>query len=559
MSLLEDMLREVESVSAVLDFEDDGLLNGRAAEKGGLRVASNGVATLAAEAGEDLRAWREQQEAEHQAREQELRYRLQETIDQKKQEEVDRENVRQAVRVRLFAQARTALARGVDHHAVRFPAAAAKEEAAGGPHAASTHESAGAEALMRLKTHLDLIASPVEAMRPDRPPEMQQAAKAAMVALERKRLRMPAQRQQLLEATGHVDAELLGEADATAGARKVALAEQGQRQSDVFKLLQEAMAERQSLFEDLDGQARTGPPPMEPGAWATLWPPSGGVAPGEGAAATDKEKLRRQLIQRGEDRIAVLVQEFQHKHLQSTPSARAMNADLELEEWKVRAHQELLEGVRSGAELKHRDLMRFLQDTLAASEASSLEQLSAAVSAAEAFKRTRTDSISQHCRFAESSVVQFSEQNLEQVRSRRRRVELCAWKRWGDIKEHLDRLTEAADASGLLAIGEAAQRCVEECHEVIQMPSSVGDLRESERPELAEALLAGWDRDAIPSGERLDFICQTLERLPDTSGTCAVTRGVLCTLDDELKHQIQKLKGRLQVLDSAQGSLQAAQ
>lgn len=410
---------------------------------------------------------------------------------------------------------------------------------------------------MRLKTQLDMIVSPVEALHPEKPREMLWAAEAAAEALERKRLRMPVQRQRLLDATGHVDAELLAQADATAHQRRTALGDQSHRQSEVLQVLRGALVERHQLFEELDIQARSGPPALPPSAWTVLYPESGVIVPTEVDAGEQpsKDAVRRSLLQRGEERIEALAREFQQKHLQQASSQKGLHADLDLEEWKVRTHQELLEGVRSAAEVRHREILRFLKDALVTNETKSMEQISVATGVAEHFKAVRTESIAQQCRAAEANMAKFTEHNLEQARSRRRRIEICALKRWGELRDHLDSLTGHAEVSGLIAVGEATQRCVAECHEAIpiRMPSLVRDLKALDRPKVVNDLVDRWLQHDMHIGDRIDYVLQALEGLPDAPETCAAARGILLLLDDELSKRIKGLLRRRSQFESVLG------
>jgi len=543
---LEAMLAEVESMSAVLDF-DSGQF------KDTLRIANTGVAKLASEVAEDLRIWREHQEQEHERHQQELVERLRRTVENRREEVTDRQHVREEIRKGLVEHARKALSRGSDlcfsqmeyhehdeHHHTHAPPLEADE-------------SMGARALARLKARLDVVVSPVEGLRPDNPQDMMRALGTAAHALDRKRRRAPEIRKKLLDATGHMDANLLREADVTSAARRVQLQEQGAQQVGLLDCLTDAQRERLEMFEQLEDSIRDGPPAVQAATWAVLYPMRATerrTAVVDGSRAF--EEAKRKLAEQGEDRVQESLRRFQEAYCTTALSERALDADAELEVWKLSSQQELLDAMKTAADAHHRSLLQDVKKAIVTSNDTALDQLNGAVADAEEYQKTRTEIIKMQCKLAESTLAGVCDKGLSTLASRRRRIEHCALKRWADIKEHLEGATAASNASSLLQVGEATQRCVADCHQSLRMPSIGPELQGLEQPQVANALVSGWERLGATMDDRLDFVSQALGKLSDSPETCAVAHGVLCLIDEACKIQIERLKARV---EQFQGSL----
>mmetsp|Transcript_40509 Transcript_40509/g.86954 ORF Transcript_40509/g.86954 Transcript_40509/m.86954 type:complete len:446 (+) Transcript_40509:2-1339(+) len=404
-------------------------------------------------------------------------------------------------------------------------------------------ETAGSKALAQLKNRLELVLAPLEALRPDRPEEMGTALDLVSQALARKRGRAPDQRKRLLDATGNVDAELLHEADLTSATRRVALAEQGERQTEVMRCLKEAQVERIKLFEELDDSMREGPPPLPSNAWAGLWPMTVGS---RRTAVVDRanphEAIRRQVMARGGERTQKLVEQFQAEHLQSQLSDAAMDADAELEVWKLRTQQDLLDAARATADACHNGVLDKLKSSIAVQEESPLEQLTGAVKVTEDYQKAKLAIISEQCHFAESTMQQACNNGLSKARARRRKMELATSKRWADTKEYLNSVASAVDAHSILQAGEAAQRCVAESHSVLRLPSAIRELHSVEKPEVIKHLNTNWDCYETPMEDKLDFLSEVLKRMPDSPESCAVLHGVLSLIDEAMRLQIGRLQ-----------------
>mmetsp|Transcript_146559 Transcript_146559/g.365467 ORF Transcript_146559/g.365467 Transcript_146559/m.365467 type:complete len:575 (-) Transcript_146559:157-1881(-) len=547
VTALEERLREVESMSAVLDF-DSGQVRDT------LRITNTGVAKLASEVSDELHTWREQQEEEHEKQHRELLERLRQAVDNRREEMIDRQSVQGEIRRGLVEHASKALTRGsnmcyskMDFHSDNGN----HQQSTKSVH--TTPESVGAKALAQLKSRLDVVVSPVEALRPEQPPEMLRALATTAHALERKSRRAPDLQKKLLDATGHMDANILREADLTSAARKVQLMDQGRRQAGLLDSLRQAQQERQELFEQLDEAMREGPPLVQAPIWATLYPMRNVERrTAIRARSNTVDEAKHKILQRGEDHILDLLERFRESHLKMQLSDLALDADADLEAWKLTAQQELLDAMKTSADANHRALLQEVKRAIVTCNDNALEQLNSAVADAEVYQKTRTEVISVSCNLAQDTLAGVCDKGVSVMQSRRRRIEHCALKRWADIKDHVDGAAAASNASTLLQVGEVTQRCVEDCHQSLKMPSAIQELQGLEQSGVADTLVSAWERLGASIENRLDFVMEIVDQLPETPETCAVAHGVLCLIDEACKSQIERLKVRV---EQFQGSL----
>eukprot|EP00932_Pfiesteria_piscicida_P012817 SRR837773.24256.p1 GENE.SRR837773.24256~~SRR837773.24256.p1 ORF type:complete len:294 (+),score=60.28 SRR837773.24256:74-883(+) len=251
-------------------------------------------------------------------------------------------------------------------------------------------------------------------------------------------------------------------------------------------------------------------------------------------------------MDRGGARVSHLVDQFRAAHLQPQLSDEALDADAELEVWKLRAQQDLLDVAHTSANRVHHGVLDLLKDAMVRQAESPLEQLTTAVKDAEDYQATKLGIVSDQCKIAESTMASACDSGLAKARARRRKIELSALKRWSTTKDFLDSVAAAVDNHSILQVGEAAQRCIEEGHRCLKLPCAIHDLQATSEPEIVSELTSGWDVYGTTIDGRLQFLSQSLQRMPETAETCAVAHGVLCLIDEALKLQITRLRAQTQ-------------
>merc|ERR1719197_342181 len=109
---LEEMLREIEDVSSIIEFNaaSTGGPSGGSSERGLFRAAGGGAAVLAQAVSEDLKKWHERNEMHVVEYGSEHAERLRKSVHSQKAEQESREYVRTLVRERLFDIASQSLA-----------------------------------------------------------------------------------------------------------------------------------------------------------------------------------------------------------------------------------------------------------------------------------------------------------------------------------------------------------------------------------------------------------------------------------------------------------------
>lgn len=511
---LEAMLHEVESVSAVLDFD---LLPSKAEVTP--RSSSYGVKMLAAEVAEELHSWREQQETEHALRCREHQRLLQEMVSARKNEEEDHAQVRLAIRREIFDSANATICSSLS-----LPFSV---ESRGPP---ATGESAGGWALLQLQARLNEVVTPVETLQLREPPEMFATAHATATALEVKRARArgAAQRARFLESTAHLDAELVEEAEALGILRQRALAEQTRRQEDILRCLEEAAAERRQAFDELDARVRSGPGSAPADVWPALWPVQDEK---DGHRPIAREDVFEDVMQQGEARARALADSFARRCLPGGRSARAADVEAELEAWRLRAGLGLLEELGNLSEGLHVEWLRALRTSLERDEGASSEQLlNLAVSAAEDFRSSRNAHFAKQRGAVEEALSRQLQSSLAEHTKRRRRAEWCALKRLEAVRGGVGATTNA-EAVCLKQLGQAVQRLVKDCHSAL--PMFAGSFGHLGPPAGHHASV--WDHSSAPASERLRLVERATSRLPDSAEACAILKGLLCIIDEEMK------------------------
>mmetsp|Transcript_61984 Transcript_61984/g.136328 ORF Transcript_61984/g.136328 Transcript_61984/m.136328 type:complete len:398 (+) Transcript_61984:2-1195(+) len=384
---------------------------------------------------------------------------------------------------------------------------------------------------------------------------MTQALTASAAALQRKRVRVQAsaQRSRFNELTGHLDVELLDECQANSASRRSALQTQANRQASLLQILQEASVERQEAYEDFEAASRTGPAELPARFWRRLFPASAtGDADGRGTtprsvvgAPPPSEVLvaeEQHLVEKGGAKVEVLLEEFRSAHLRGNPSGQAKEVKLKLEAWRLEAKQELLDELCDYTEAYHRETLGALRESLLSSGRGPLEQLSLAVSAAEEFHSKRNDVFVAQQGLADEILGRRCRKRFEDMAQQRRRIELCALKRSSDFRGHIDGALADASAARLLEFGEAAQHLASEC--CAALPALPALPAEASPQVKALPLAQQWRLNVTPVAERLAFLSKVAAALPDSAETCAVTRGLLCVVNEELARVCELLRGR---------------
>eukprot|EP00927_Polykrikos_kofoidii_P067413 TRINITY_DN62901_c0_g1_i1.p1 TRINITY_DN62901_c0_g1~~TRINITY_DN62901_c0_g1_i1.p1 ORF type:complete len:626 (+),score=123.21 TRINITY_DN62901_c0_g1_i1:145-2022(+) len=563
MTDLEAMLQELGNASSVLDFEVE-----HGASRGMCTTANQGAALLAAEVGEELKKWRTQREDDLLQRSRAYAQKLKQMVADRRLAARDRAKIRQIVRVQLFQDAEDVLSQRIDESAKRppehLPPEASEEDAVVG---------LGPSAIFALRRHLDDIIAPLEALRPDRPAEMQNASTLMAIALERKKKRVQTQPASLPAMATMLDAELLDEAEQSIAARKEGIVDQYERQLASIHCIQQAMKSRCDAFEELASLQNRGPPTIKKEVWRVLWPKVGGATASKSAIAGDGnevegggkivphqrrpeqadaasvEVLQQRLKEKGEARIEELCDDFRQKHLnQGQVSQHQQEAQTDLELWKLRAKDELLADLRAKVQAASKGQVARLRESLHSSSAAPLEQLSSAVAAGEDFNRDKNEIFGKVMSSAEAKLTGLCDFDREMFAGWRRRAELCSLKRWHDVSHCLQAYFRRAQAKNAMQLGDAAQRLINDCHVALPLPSE--DFRALGRPTQAPTgaigkLVSSWERYNAPTSERMSFAQEVVRTLGDTVECIAVMKASLSLIDDEVQRVVRKLKERL--------------
>ncbi|CAJ1436820.1 unnamed protein product [Effrenium voratum] len=335
-----------------------------------LQLASGGAAQLAEQVAEELKDWKKKRENAY-AQRRHVREKLhRDAVQGKRQEEQDKQKVRDFVREVLFDVAKHALssgtAKGIPPVSARTSSGLETED----PHGSI---SAGAPALLLLRSRLGSLVERLEATDAPPPAEMVQAAALAKEALNRKRERMKAAslKHRFAELTHGADQELLDEAELGFEQRHSVLQNLSDHLRQVVNSLRASVDHRQQAFSELDA-ANRGPASQAPKAWwkalnddqeteTELESVRPCLAEGDEPSEELCSQLQKQVLDWGHARIAELCQSFQRRYSRADASHEAWMAESQLEAWKLRARLELLQELRREAQAWHQKKLTSLQ------------------------------------------------------------------------------------------------------------------------------------------------------------------------------------------------------
>ncbi|CAJ1378867.1 unnamed protein product [Effrenium voratum] len=335
-----------------------------------LQLASGGAAQLAEQVAEELKDWKKKRENAY-AQRRHVREKLhRDAVQGKRQEEQDKQKVRDFVREVLFDVAKHALssgtAKGIPPVSARTSSGLETED----PHGSI---SAGAPALLLLRSRLGSLVERLEATDAPPPAEMVQAAALAKEALNRKRrerMKAASLKHRFAELTHGADQELLDEAELGFEQRHSVLQNLSDHLRQVVNSLRASVDHRQQAFSELDA-ANRGPASQAPKAW---WK----ALNDDQETETELESVRPCLAEGDEpseefaaaeagarlgscENRAELCQSFQRRYSRADASHEAWMAESQLEAWKLRARLELLQELRREAQAWHQKKLTSLQ------------------------------------------------------------------------------------------------------------------------------------------------------------------------------------------------------
>jgi len=392
---------------------------------------------------------------------------------------------------------------------------------------------------------------PVEGLHPSEPPEMQQALRAAKEVLERKRARShgPAQRSRFLEQTSHVDDELLREAAAIRAKRLQVLTESVARRETIMREAKESASERHRAFQILEANSRSGPTSVELDVWRSLWPTQQHVKQHRSTNATE---IRNDVEREGNGRVEAMLDEFSRRYMPGNRSSRAIEFEQYLDLWKFGVREELLTNLCSNLEGYSKHCLQNLKAKM--EQPTPVQRTAVAIQRAKDFHASRVNHFEQQYATCQNILTRHSKKSLASLASRRRRVEWCALKRYDDLHEGITAFVDGAETKSVWQLGMAAQRLVSECHEAL--PMFGGALEPLGKPSCSP-LYSAWNKSSTPALDRLIFIERAMHELRDSAETCAILKGLLCLIDEEMRRVNGVLHGRAQALNDTSGGLAA--
>eukprot|EP00435_Cladocopium_sp_Y103_P067042 s221_g29.t1 len=242
---LERKLKEVQSVHNIVEFDADALIARKVTREKRdprLQLASGGAAQLAEEVAQELKEWRKKRENAYAQRRRIHEKRHRDAIQGKRQEEQDKQMIREFVRNNLLELAKETLS----------GANLSKPSRSGLPAEQEVHGtcSAGATALLTLRSRLESLVERLEATEMQNPEEMVRAGRMAQKVVDRKRERVKevALQQRFMDMTSGV------------------LKGKSVRRRQVVNSLRTSVEDRQQAFQELDALNK-GPASIAPAAW----------------------------------------------------------------------------------------------------------------------------------------------------------------------------------------------------------------------------------------------------------------------------------------------------
>lgn len=559
---LEEMLREIEDVSSIIEFNATSVGAPAAAqsERGMFRAAGGGAAVLAQAVSEDLKKWHERNEMHVVEYGAEHAERLRKSVHSQKAEQESREFVRTLVRERLFEIANKSLASSCEIVSNRKKTHF-KEK--------GIEVGNSIEAFGNLQNRFEAAIAPVLALNGEPPYEMLSASRAARWAVESKKKRSTGRRHRLPELENHLDVTLMDEAEEYMAQRREYLYGQCELQVGALRQLQEAQTERLQTNDHFDALVKAGcSSNSEP--WKVLSPagltqdtPVGAAMASVGPTAPlrydatgnpvmpqlglDVENaiamaLTPQLMSQGGLRIRDLRSEFYQSYLAKDSGERARMVGSELERWQLKTKIDLLKDLISMSQSTHNGIMEQLRLSLEFRDDDPTDQLHRTLGAADAFHRQRSEFFDGQVDSAEQAVSVFCTQSIEQLLSLRRRTELASLKRWNDVGAGLNASLDASWIKCQCQLVEELQKSLSECHTHMNLPTENLDVERGRKH--VETISVAWKRCGTHVPQQLSFLETITKSIPATVESCAVTKAALTLIEAELESIINKLKDR---------------
>lgn len=557
---LEEMLRDVEDVSSIIEFNasSTGAAANSSSERGLFRAAGGGAAVLAQAVAEDLKKWHDRNEMHVVEYGAEHADRLRKSVHAQKREQESREFVRAVVRERLFDIASGSLATSV-------------------PEVTNTRQKVfkdqgvevgnSLEAFGNLQNRMEAAITPLFSLQGEPPQEMLAASRAARWAVERKKQRSVGRRHRLPELENHLDTTLMDEVEESMGQRKAELYEQCELQVGCLRQLEEAQLERQTTHEQFEGLMKAGSS-SDADPWKTLWP-AGAEAPLIAAAshsdrAREKparldarghpvmpqlgfaveeaiaETLTPQLLKQGSCRIRDLRSDFYQSYLAKDSGERARMVGSELERWQLTTKLDLLKELTAMSQTTHLGIMDQLRSSLEFKDDDPSDQMERTLQAADAFHNQRHQFFDGQIEAAEIAISSFCQLSIEQLLSLRRRTELASLKRWNDVGAGLNASLDASWIKCQVQLAEEVRQSVSDCHKSMKLPVENLDIERGRKQ--VDFISVAWKRCGTHIPQQLLFLESITKGLPATVESCTVAKAALMQIEVEIERIIESLK-----------------
>lgn len=533
---LERKLKEVQSVHNIVEFDADALIARKVTREKRdprLQLASGGAAQLAEEVAQELKEWRKKRENAYAQRRRIHEKRHRDAIQGKRQEEQDKQMIREFVRKNLLELAKETLS-GAN------PSKPSRNGLAEEVHGTC---SAGATALLTLRSRLESLVERLEATEMQNPEEMVRAGRMAQKIVDRKRERVKevALQQRFMDMTSGVDQDLLEDIEQGFEGRQLALKNQSENLRQVVTSLRTSVEDRQQAFQELDALNK-GPASIAPAAWWKVLfdgqeTESEQEAPERKAKFEDvnEEDLRSQMKKCvsdwGNRRIEEISESFYKRYsTNADASHEAWLAESQLEAWKMRTRLELLEELRREASGWHSKKMQQLR-RLQAPGGKKGQSQNGAAAVAEAFLSLKARIHKSLQGIITAEVADHSLSRLGQVNSWHQAHGELIQEQQDSAQGVADGLVEWARSRCGYQLAEAAQGLVQQCHEALPFQAP-----KLEPVELAE--------DDTSMEEHFKAISAGLAGLEPTPETCIMEQQMLTVIDAELQRLCALFRSR---------------
>jgi len=522
---LDRKVKQVQSVHNIVEFDADALIARKVTREKRdprLQLASGGAAQLAEEVAQELKEWRKKREAAYVQRRRIHEKRHRDAIQGKKQEEQDKQMIREFLRHCLLELAKETLSSSKKSISRTGQGAEFEMDVHGTC-------SAGASALVSLRSRLETLVERLEATEMPPPEDMIQAGRMAQKVVDRKRDRVKEVnlQQRFLEMTSGADQDLLEDMEQGFEGRQSALRKQSENLRQVVNSLRRSVEDRQQAFHELDSLNK-GPATVAPAAWWKVLvdaEESEEEIPARFEEITE-EDLRSQMNQQvadwGKRRIAELSESFYKRYSANADSSHeAWMAESQLEAWKMRTRLELLEELRReamGWHSKKMQQLRRLQDP----GGKKGQSHNGAAAVAEAFLSLKARIHKSLQGIITAEVADHSLSRLGQVNSWHQRHAELIQEQQDSAQGVADGLVEWARSRCGHQLAEAAQGLLQQCHEALPFQA----------PQLEPIPVAD---DGISIEEHFKVISADLTGLDATPETCILEQQMLTVIDMELQ------------------------